>query len=473
MIRPIESRLPSSFRDPSGFLFQRDGILFRQINQVYRDDFDHLMRPGGLYECLVNDNLLIRHADAPDNFLDARHGFKVIAPERLAFISYPYEWCFSQLKDAALLTLRIQLRALERNMSLKDCSAYNIQFRRGQPVLIDTLSFGRYEESTPWVAYRQFCQHFLAPLALMSHLDVRLSQLSRVHIDGVPLDLASALLPIRTRLNYSLVAHLHVHARYQKRHADDAATGAAKVQNATLSKFQLTALVHSLQSAVRKLTWTPSNTEWGDYYEDTNYDERAMEKKRTLVARLVSRVQPSSIWDLGANNGRFSRVAADALGCQVISFDIDPVAVEKNYRQCKKEQRKDILPLVLDLTNPSPALGWHHRERDSVMARGPADLAMGLALIHHLAISNNLPFDHLAMFFRDVGKTVILEFIPKNDSQVRRLLATREDVFPDYHEQAFEASVEKHFEITERVPIEGSQRTLYLLTRRHDGPTPG
>ena len=192
-----------------------------------------------------------------------------------------------------------------------------------------------------------------------------------------------------------------------------------------------------------------------------------MQKKRELVARLASKVQARSIWDLGANNGLFSRVAAEAAGCNAIAFDIDPVAVEENYRRCKAEQRRNILPLVLDLTNPSPALGWHHKERDSVTARGPADLTMGLALIHHLAISNNLPFDHLARFFHDVGKTVILEFVPKSDSQVQKLLATREDVFPDYHERAFEASFGEYFDIAESIPIEGSERTLYLLTRRN------
>ena len=463
-----EGRLPSSFRDPSGFLFQRDGTLYRQVNLVYRDDFDRLMRPGGLYEHLVDDNLLVRHQDSPDEFLDPLRGFKVIAPERLGFISYPYEWCFGQLKDAALLTLRIQQLAMKHDMSLKDASAYNIQFKDGRPILLDTLSFERYEEGKPWVAYRQFCQHFLAPLALMSYRDVRLSQLLRVHIDGVPLDLASELLPTRTRWKYSLLTHLHLHARFQRRHAGDAVKdGAAKARGAKLGKFQLAALINSLWSAVTKLEWIPVGTEWGDYYDDTNYDERSMQKKRELVANFAAKVQPRSVWDLGANNGLFSRVAAEAAGCTAIAFDIDPVAVEKNYRQSKTEQREDILPLVLDLTNPSPALGWHHEERASIAARGPAGLVLALALIHHLAISNNLPFAHLARFFHDVGKTVILEFVPKSDSQVQRLLATRQDVFPDYHEAAFEASFAEYFEVTEKVHMVGSERTLYLLTRRN------
>ncbi len=464
---PAERRLPSSFRDPSGFLFQRDGTLFRQVNEVYREDFQRLMRPDGLYDRLVSDRLLVRHEEAPKEFVDPELGFTVIAPERVPFISYPYEWSFSQLKDAALLTLQIQRLAMEHDMSLKDCSAYNIQFLEGRPVLIDTLSLERYEEGKPWVAYRQFCQHFLAPLALMSYQDVRLSQLLRVYIDGVPLDLASKLLPSRTKWKFSLLTHLHLHAGSQKRHADDAATGkSAKARDAKISKFRLTALVDNLQSTVRKLEWKPAGTEWGDYYADTNYDDQSMAKKQELVARLAAKAKPQSVWDLGANNGHFSRIAAEAAGVAAVAFDIDPVAVEKNYRQIQSDQRKDILPLVLDLTNPSPSLGWHHRERDSLAERGPADLVMGLALIHHLAISNNLPFDHLARFFHDVGKSVILEFVPKSDSQVRKLLATREDIFPDYHEEGFEASFGQWFEIEERISIEGSERTLYFLRRK-------
>jgi hypothetical protein len=197
------TNLVSSFRDPSGFLFIREGILYRQVNQVYREDYSRLM-DSGLYEKLVKNGLLITHAETDIQPADGVLSYKVICPERVPFISYPYEWSFGQLQDAALATLSIQRRALKLGMSLKDASAYNIQFPKGKAMLIDTLSFEQYQEGEPWVAYRQFCQHFLAPLALMAYKDVRLNQLLRIYIDGIPLDLASKLLPRSTRWNLGL-----------------------------------------------------------------------------------------------------------------------------------------------------------------------------------------------------------------------------------------------------------------------------
>src|SRR6185369_7393711 len=221
-----KGQLSASFRDPSGFLFSRDGVLYRQVNRKYEQEYTRLME-SGLYDKLVKGGLLIPHieADQPtvefDSIPQEFQAFKVIQPERVAFISYPYEWSFGELKDAALATLSIQRRALRFGMSLKDASAYNIQFVRGKATLIDTLSFETYNEGEPWVAYRQFCQHFLAPLALMSLKDVRLSQLLRVYIDGVPLDLASELLPPTTRFNFGLLTHIHLHAGAQKKYAGE------------------------------------------------------------------------------------------------------------------------------------------------------------------------------------------------------------------------------------------------------------
>ncbi|MCJ7513764.1 MAG: hypothetical protein MUO23_12440, partial [Anaerolineales bacterium] len=201
-------RLGASFRDPSGYLFERNGKLFRQVNRSYQADFDRLIA-SGLYAELTGVGLIIPHIESPAAPDEPGLAYRVIEPEPVPFISYPYEWSFGQLQTAALTTLSIQKRALSKGMSLKDSSAYNIQFHHGRPVLIDTLSFETYREGEPWDAYRQFCQHFLAPLALMAHTDIRLGQLLRVYIDGIPLDLASRLLPRKTRFSFSLLTHLH------------------------------------------------------------------------------------------------------------------------------------------------------------------------------------------------------------------------------------------------------------------------
>ncbi|MCP4291949.1 MAG: class I SAM-dependent methyltransferase [bacterium] len=452
--------LSASFRDPSGFLFRHDGTLYRQVNKACANDFQFLY-DSGLYERLVGKNLLIPHQEAALDLAMTDQAHCIIEPELVPFISYPYEWSFSQLKDAALTTLRIQKLALKKGMTLKDASAYNIQFQKGKPLIIDTLSFTAYNEGSPWVAYRQFCQHFLAPLALMSMKDIRLGALLRTGIDGVPLDLAATLLPMRTKLSPGLLMHLHAHASSQKKHEDRQESA----QSTKVSKKALLGIIDSLRSTIKKLEWKPSGTEWGAYYSDTNYSDVSLKLKRDLVKNLLAQTDAQSVWDLGANNGFFSRVASEQ-GIPTVAFDIDPTAVENNWREVKEKGEENILPLLMDLTNPSPDLGWDHAERSSFLGRGPAEAVFALALIHHLAISNNVPLPLLAGFFAKAGQWLIIEFVPKSDSQVKRLLATREDVFPNYTKEGFEEAFGQKFEIVAAESIEGSERILYLLKKK-------
>jgi len=452
--------LSSSFRDPSGFVFTHEGEIYRQINQRYREHFDRLIG-SGLYAALVQEHLLIPHQEADPALARASEAYKIIKPARVPFISYPYEWSFSQFQDAALTTLRIQKAAFEKGMVLKDASAFNIQFHEGRPVLIDTLSFETYREGSPWVAYRQYCEHFLGPLALMAYRDVRLSQLLRRNIDGIPLDLTSSLLPARTRLKGALLIHLHLHAKSQARHLHN--HGAAKT--AKVSRAGLQGIIENLEGATRSLALKSNTGVWAGYYSDTNYSESAAAHKAELVARYIEQAGPKTVWDLGGNIGRYSRLAAER-GIFTVSLDLDPAAVELNYRACRKESIQTMLPLVIDLTNPSPDLGWAHQERASLQSRGPADLLMALALIHHLAISNNTPLERVASYFASLGRRLIIEFVPKSDSQVERLLASREDIFDHYTQQGFEQACGQYFNVLDRQPIRDSQRTLYLMQAR-------
>ena len=456
-----ESFHPGSFRDPSGKLFARQGVLYRQVNESYRDDYKLLM-DSGLYGQLVETGLLIAHTEVEVVPVNATRAYKVIRPEVIPFISYPYEWCFSQLKHGALATLDIQEKAMSCGMTLKDASAYNIQFVAGKPVLIDTLSFERYREGTPWVAYRQFCCHFLTPLALMSYTDVRLSQLMRIHIDGVPLDLASGLLPARTRLRFGLLTHLHLHARSEK-HYEKKAVDTSRIGG--VSRNALLGLLVSLRKTVQKLQWKAAGTEWAEYYDETNYTEASLEHKKRLVSEYLDRVDPGNLWDMGANIGLFSRISAEK-GISTVSIDVDPACVERNYLDCLERGDESVLPLLVDFTNPSPALGWNNRERESLMERGPADAVLALALVHHLAISNNVPLELLADFFAELCTHLIVEFVPKEDSQVQLLLLSREDIFSGYDRPHFESALEKRFQIIDRAEIEESKRTLYLMEKR-------
>ncbi len=451
---------PASFRDPSGFLFERDGVLYRQVNRFYQKAYE-AVRSSGLLDDLTEADLLIPHQEVSVPPADPETAYTTLRPVRVPFISYPYEWSFDQLKDAALVTLEIQKRALEAGMILKDASAYNIQFYRGRPLLIDSLSFEPWKEGEPWVAYRQFCQHFLGPLALMARRDVRLGGLLRVHIDGVPLDLASELLPRRTYFNFGLLTHVHMHAMAQRRLAGRRIE--EREGGRGMGQRSLQGLLENLRSTLEGLTWEPAGS-WSDYYSFHNYEQPSFEAKQLIVSRWTEELSPEVVWDLGANTGLFSRLAAEHSGL-CVSADFDAGAVQLNYRKTKQEGEERILPLLLDLTNPSPGLGWAHQERDALAARGPADLVMALALLHHLAITNNLPFAELASYFAKIGKWLLIEYVPKSDPQAQKLLRSRRDIFDRYDRTTFEDAFSAHFSVEHRESIAGTERALYLMRR--------
>jgi len=454
------SILPGSFRDPSGFMFTNGGALFRQINVSYKKHYDLLIN-SLLYDALVSENLLISHKEIEDvdSGIESNLAYKIIQPDTIKFISYPYEWCFTQLKSAALATLRIQKIALDHGMTLKDASAYNMQFKDGQPTFIDTLSFEKYIDGQPWIAYKQFCKHFLAPLALMSYTDVRLNQLMQIYIDGVPLDLANKLLPFKAKLNFYLFSHISLHSKSQDYFSDKQ----PKFKNLKMSKVSFLGLLDSLESAINGLKWKMPKSQWGNYYHDTNYSNQATRQKMEVIRSFMNSIKPINVWDLGSNTGLFSRISSQ-MGIETIAFDLDPVAVEKNYLECIRTQEKNLLPLIMDLTNPSSPIGWQNHERMSLFERGPVDTVLALAIIHHLAISENMPLLKIVNFFKMICKNLIIEFVSKEDSQVQKLLSTRADIFPNYTQEKFEEEFSKFFTIKRSIRINETKRTLYLMS---------
>lgn len=459
MSRSQEARLPSSFRDPAGFVFEEKGRLLRQINPSYRNEFERLSR-SGLYAALTDAELLVRHTMVTGWSDAGGTAGATIEPERIAFVSYPPEWCFSQLRAAALCTLRIQRMALDHGMSLKDASAFNILFRNTKPVFIDTLSFETYRDAEPWVAYRQFCEHFLAPLLLMSHVDARLNQLSRVFIDGIPLSTASRMLPWRSRFSLTPLMHVHFHAWSQAR---SGARG-KPASKARVSRLGLLALIDNLESAIRRLKPSTHGSVWLNYYDDNTYSPDALADKSAIVDEYIRRLAPRRVWDLGANDGRFSRLAAGH-GAFTVAFDADAGTVEKNYRDCVDENIEGVLPLVMDLTNPTPALGWASRERQSLIDRGPVDAVLALALMHHLAVSNNVPLDSIAEFLGNLSQSAIVEYVPPDDRQVKRLLEHRGGGSASYTLDEFESAFGKRYRIVDRRRVGDTGRIIYLFSR--------
>jgi hypothetical protein len=449
-----------SFRDPAGFVYHHDGELRRQVNQVYRQHYDQLLA-SGLYDELVAAKLLVKHDEIDVAAPDPARAYKVIRPQPIEFISYPYEWSLSGFRDAALFVLDVQRRAVLRGLTLKDASAYNVQFHAGSPIWIDTLSFEVYREEQPWVAYRQFCEQFLAPLALMSLQDVRLGQLCRANVDGIPLDLAARLLPWRSRLRVGLALHLHLHSVLQQQHAGRDASS----QSGRMSTRAMLGLIDSLRTTVKRLPSRLRRRGWSTYYDEHSYSPDEFENKSRVVADFLGRTGARNVWDLGSNTGHFSRLACQS-GCFTVAFDSDPACVEQIYLDMKRQGETRLLPLFLDLFNPTPPLGWQNSERASIFDRANPDLVLALALIHHLAFTGNQPLANLAAFFSRLAPWLLIEFVPETDPQAKRLQHQRRGVHHPYNRQQFEDAFGEHFRTLAAEPITAGGRALYLLQRR-------
>ena len=370
-------------------------MLLRQIDLSFGERWDRLVA-SGLLERLQADGRLVLHRPADlDQAADPGRAHAVVRPREVAFVSYPFEWSFGMLRDAALLTLDVQAEATVAGFTLRDAGAFNVLFDGARPILIDTLSLEPATPGAPWQAYRQFCEHFLAPLALMARRDVRLGSLLRSHLDGIPLDFAAGLSARRSRLDPGLATHIHLHARGQRRHAADGEAAARDARRARVGRLGGEALIDSLRRTVSALDWTPTGTEWADYERGAAADDAsraAATAKDAIVRSMLADAGGAVVWDLGANVGRHSAIAAE-LGRTGRGLDADPAAVERHYRcRCLRASGAGtIMPLHVDLADPSPAVGWALRERRSWLDRADADVVLALALVHHLAIGRNVP----------------------------------------------------------------------------------
>ncbi len=351
---------------------------------------------------------------------------------------------------------------MQHGMSLKDASSYNVQFVQGKPIFIDTLSFERLQPTVPWKAYGQFCRHFLAPLALCAYQDVRTGKLLAHYLDGIEIDLASRMLPRRSHLKLGINLHIHSHAK-SIQHAENRKK---TINQLHVSEHSLFALIDNLRSTIQALRMRAPSTRWGEYYAHMNYSEVAFGSKKRIVREFLTNSKKDRLIDLAANDGEFSLIGSE-LGKFTLSPDFDPIAVEKNYVRLKKIKEKNILPLWIDFTNPSPSAGWISKERASFFERAGTDsVVLALALIHHLALGNNIPLPEISRAFSQIASELILEFVPKQDSQVREMLLMREDIFPDYHLDGLRNVLSGYFSIVEIKKIEDSGRCLLRCIRK-------
>lgn len=452
--------LASSYRDPAGFVFQKDGILYRQVNKTYRGDFDFFIS-SGCYAHLVKKRLLISHEEIDQNFFSSADWYKTLLPQRVPFVSYPYEWCFEMLKDAALLTLTLAKESISFGVMLKDATPYNVQWLNGNLVFIDTLSFEKYDSTKPWIAYRQFCECFLSPLLLMHYAGQPILPFLVAYPDGIPLAITKSFLPLRSRLSVHTYLHIHLHEKFASKGPERSA-----VPKNNFSEKKLRRLFDSLTLLIQSLRWKGGKTTWQNYYEEASQRSDYLQEKTNMVTSWITELPGiKTALDLGANVGQFSFLLSTHT--TVIAADFDHTAINNLYKKLVKQNERNILALVVDVSNPSPSLGFNNSERTSFIERTSVDLCLALALIHHLSIGKNIPFEKIAFFFEKICNYLIIEFVPKDDQKIEYMLSQKKDIYYNYNEENFIKEFEKHFFIERKQGIANSGRTLYQMKKHN------
>lgn len=457
---------PGSFRDNKGRIYYVGDRVFRTIMPAGIEDFE-AVRATGLIDELVEAGLLIPEIPVDKSLLgdcaaDAR---LVLEHPRLPLISYPYEWSFEALKAAALAHLELHQKALQKNVTLSDATAFNMQFRGTKPLFIDSLSLRIYDEGEFWAGHRQFCEQFVNPLLLRSVLGVPHNAWFRGAMEGISAEELSHLLPWRSRFSWNILTHVFVQARLQSA-SGSADKAAQRAKTRKLAKIGFEQILHTLQRWISKLEPRKSGaTVWQNYANDNSYVDNETERKRDFVTEFIRSVEPELVFDIGCNTGDYSILALESGARRAVGLDFDHGALDYAFRRAR-ELDVDFLPLHLDAANPSPSQGWMQKERQGLMQRARGDGVLALAVVHHLAISKNLPLPEILDWIIEIAPQGVIEFVPKSDPMVKRLLSLREDIFPDYNEESFRDSIAARARVVNSSMVSSSGRALYWYDRR-------
>ena len=453
-----------SFRDRRGRIHYVDGRVLRTVMPVAAEDYEYV-RSTGFVDSLIANGQLVGETPVDRSLLgkDGDAATVVLEHPRLPFISYPYEWTFAALKAAALLHLDIQLAALEHDITLTDASAYNVQFIGPRPVFIDHLSFRRYEAGEFWTGHRQFCEQFVNPLLLRAVLGVPHNAWMRGSLEGITAEELRKLLPWRSRFSWNILTNVFMQAKLQR--SGSASTAAKSIESRRLPKIGFEQMLRSLRGWIAKLTpKDDTDTVWQDYASQTSYSDTETAAKRRFVAEFVSAACPGVVLDLGCNTGDYSVLALETGADLAVGFDFDQGALETAYSRALN-QSLNFLPLFLDAANPSPDQGWQQAERQGLSARARGDAVLALALVHHMAIARNLPLEQVVAWISAMAPAGVIEFVPKADPMVQRLLSLREDLFDDYEQAEFEALLRRQARVIRSEKVSDSGRMLYWFER--------
>ncbi len=462
---------PASFRDPDSTVLRVGTEILRRLSPAAAADW-HKLAASTFFRDRVGKGDLVATDEVPDAeraaVADQASWPVVLRHESIPFISYPYEWSFSQLQDAGALHIDLLLDALSEGMTMKDGYAYNLQFRGSKPVFIDIGSFEEYGGG-PWPGYRQFCQTFLFPLLLQAHKNFSFRPLLRGQVNGIEPGQIRGLMTGTDLTRAGVLKHVALHSAMDTRNADKGDGSQATADQLSKSGFSdavAAAAAKNVGTLVRKLRWKPGDSHWTTYQQTSTYTDSERDQKTAFVREALSQRHSGLLLDLGCNDGTFSLVGQE-FADYVVALDNDEQTIDLMYRRLRADGNTKILPLVMDLTDPSPAIGWRSQERPSFLDRAKPDAVLALALVHHLAIGANIPLPEVVSWLHSLGGRLVVEFVGPDDPMSRRLLSNKPaGLFPDYRPEVFEKLLGERFEIERQVTLESGTRTLYSAVPR-------
>lgn len=454
-----------SFRDPCGKIYRgAAGEVYRATDQKTTDTLNTLLAQPFHQKWRATDDIIA--TDPADITIDDWHG--VFRHPPLPFISYPYEWPFSMLRDAALLQLRLQQEALENGWTFKDATPYNIQWRGTRPVFIDTASLIPAAPGAPWSAHRQFCTLYLYPLLIAAHRGISHTGILRAHLDGLSAQQAARYFPGLQRFKKGVPAHILFPAAVQRRLAAAPPKPPKTPPTAHRPQSPTTqfGLLHGLRQTLLALRPPAASTEWSDYATQHSYSPSDYEAKKQFVQQIAAARPRRLVWDLGANTGDFALLCTPHAD-HVVAADGDEQAIERLYLKQRKKAKNtadNLIPLIQNVANFSPAQGFAGQERRAFDHREPPQLILCLALVHHLRISANIPMPLFLDWLRATDAEAIVEYVDRDDNMTQRLLQNKQESYPDYNRTAFRAQLLARFTIAAEKPLKQGTRILYHLT---------
>lgn len=446
---------PASFRDRTAQVFHREGQIYRQLNDVAQEHWKYLQQTEFFEQFTANGKLIQTEEVSKDELHHAK----------VPMVSYPYEWTFNMLKDAALLTLELMEAALTEDMILKDGTSYNVQWQGSQPVFIDIPSLVRFEPGQLWMGYGQFCQLFLFPLLMQAHKNIPFQPWLRGCLDGISVHECRSMMSLRDLFRRGVFRHVFLHALLQPKRPQSTAQLKRNMKTAGFHKLLIEANVRGLRRILSKLNWKEASSRWSEYEHTWTYTSEEVQEKEAFLDSVLTLRHWKQIWDLGCNVGRYSRQAAEHAD-YVLAMDSDALSIDSLYQRLKQDGIMNVLPLVINVADASPAQGWRGLERRTLAERGRPELVLCLALIHHLVISAQLPMEEVLEWLGQLTDYLVIEFPTTADPMVQSLLQSRDEPVPDYHLEWFENCLQKSFHIVARQSLEHETRILYFAENR-------